>query len=426
MQTILGPLLQGEIEGERAKDILQKCVHCGFCSATCPTYQITGDELESPRGRIYLIKQIAEGQQPTRKTQQHLDHCLTCRNCETTCPSGVDYTALLDIGRKWTEQRVSHRPFSEYIIRKGLSFGLTHPLILRGALRLVRPLRWMFPERFQRYMNQPQLEDAVLASPFCHTRKVLLLEGCVQPELSPGINDSAVRILDRLAVTVLTAPGSGCCGALKFHLNEQSSAIDDMRRNIDAFWPYVTGDALECSGVPIEAILVTSSGCGVSLKHYVDYLKDDDTYHEKAHKISQLALDPIEWLERELTTLQSLMAGSGAKQVFFHSPCTLQHGMKLHGRVERLLEGLGIQVDVGCNRHLCCGSAGAYSWLYTDTAERLRQEKHGDLLSGKTLSPKDIMLSANVGCMLHLSDSQHSFRHWLEFLDEVLIRRSGT
>jgi glycolate oxidase iron-sulfur subunit len=405
MQTHLAPQFKNTAEGQEAEAILRKCVHCGFCTATCPTYQLLGDELDGPRGRIYLIKQVLEGQTPTRKTQLHLDRCLTCRNCETTCPSGVEYGHLVDIGRKLVDEQVP-RPAAEKALRWALKEGLPSPLFA-PAMKLGQSVRGLLPESLRNKV--PVKQDAGQWPTAIHARKVLMLEGCVQPAMMPNINSATARVLDAAGIQTVVAAKAGCCGAVKFHLNDHEGGKAEMRRNIDAWWPHVEAG--------IEAIVMNASGCGVAVKDYGHLFKDDARYAEKAARISALTRDLSELLPDLVEPLRARVAAK-AGQIAFHPPCTLQHGQQLRGGVEKHLGELGFNIKVAsCEAHLCCGSAGTYSVLNPDIAYSLRDRK---LVNLGEIKP-DVIASANIGCITHLqSGTPTSVRHWVELLDEAL------
>ncbi len=406
MQTHLSPEFQGTPEGEEAEAILRKCVHCGFCTATCPTYQVLGDELDGPRGRIYLMKQVLEGEQPTRKTQLHLDRCLTCRNCESTCPSGVDYGRLVDIGRAIVDRKVP-RGTPSRALRAALGQGLTSPLF-KPAMKLGQAVRDLLPGRVREKV--PPKQDAGRWPGATHARKVLMLAGCVQPAMMPNINSATARVLDAAGIQVLVAPEAGCCGALKFHLNDQDGGRAQMRRNIDAWWPFV-------ERAEVEAIVMNASGCGVTVREYGHHLQHDAAYAQKAARIAALTCDLSELLPGLVAALKDRVRPQPG--VFaYHPPCTLQHGQQLRGGVERGLTALGFSVRVAINEsHLCCGSAGTYSVLHRDIAHTLRDRKLGHL---GALQPQAI-LSANIGCIHHLQGgTQLPVRHWIEVLDAAL------
>ena len=405
MQTNLSPEFKNSADGLQAEAILRKCVHCGFCTATCPTYQLLGDELDGPRGRIYLIKQVLEGETPTRKTQLHLDRCLSCRNCETTCPSGVQYGHLIDIGRKLVDQRVE-RPMAEKAVRWALKEGLPSPLF-GPAMALGQAVRGLLPAALKNKV--PAKQDAGITPSRSHARKVLMLEGCVQPAMSPNINSATARVLDAAGVQVVVAPKAGCCGAVKFHLNDQDGAKEEMRRNIDAWWPHVE------SG--IESIVMNASGCGSMVKDYGHALAGDAQYAAKAERISALTRDLSELLPDLVEHLKDKVTAK-AGQIAFHPPCTLQHGQQLRGGVEQHLGALGFNVKTAsCEAHLCCGSAGTYSVLQPKIAYELRDRKLGNLSQMKP----EVIVSANIGCITHLqSGTATPVRHWVEVLDEAL------
>ena len=408
MQTHLAPEFQGTADGLAAEAILRKCVHCGFCTATCPTYQLLGDELDGPRGRIYLIKQVLEGQTPTRKTQQHLDRCLTCRNCESTCPSGVDYGHLVDIGRKLVDERVA-RPAAEKALRWALKEGLPSPLFA-PAMKLGQAVRGLLPASLKNKV--PAAQDAGIWPTRTHARKVLMLAGCVQPAMQPNINSATARVLDAAGIEVVLAAKAACCGAVKFHLNDHDGAKAEMRRNIDAWWPLMQDD----SGV--EALVMNASGCGVMVKDYGHALQGDPLYAAKAQRVSELTRDLSELLPDLVPALRTRLPSAPSQQLTFHPPCTLQHGQQLRGGVEKHLGVLGFKINVAsCEAHLCCGSAGTYSVLQPELSYALRDRKLGNLAQ---MQP-DTIVSANIGCITHLqSGTATPVRHWVEVLDEAL------
>ena len=408
MQTNLAPEFKNTPEGLQAEAILRKCVHCGFCTATCPTYQLLGDELDGPRGRIYLIKQVLEGEAPTRKTQMHLDRCLTCRNCETTCPSGVQYGHLIDIGRKLVDERVA-RPASEKALRWALKEGLPSPLFA-PAMAVGQAVRGLLPAALKNKV--PARQSAGVWPTQKHARKMLMLQGCVQPAMMPNINSATARVLDAAGIETLTAAKAGCCGAVKFHLNDQDGGKAEMRRNIDAWWPL-----LESEGNNIEAIIMNASGCGVTVKEYGYILKDDSAYAAKAARISDLTRDLSELMPELVGELQGKVNAQVAPMVF-HPPCTLQHGQQLRGGVETLMHALGFKVTLASSEaHLCCGSAGTYSVLQPELAYQLRDRKLGKLQA----SAPEVILSANIGCITHLqSGTATPVRHWIEVIDAAL------
>ena len=414
MQTQLSAHYQGTPDGTEAQAILRKCVHCGFCTATCPTYQLLGDELDGPRGRIYLMKQVIEGHTPTRKTQAHLDRCLSCRNCESTCPSGVQYGHLLDIGRKLVDAQVP-RPAGERALRWALKEGLTSPLFA-PAMAVGQALRPLLPQALKNKV--PAKQSAGTWPTRQHARKVLVLAGCVQPAMSPNINAATARVFDAAGIQCVTAPKAGCCGAVKFHLNDQEGGMAQMRANIDAWWPH-----LEAAGDPggVEGIVINASGCGVTVKDYGHLLRDDPAFAAKAKRISELTQDVSEWLPELSTRLRDRVKAS-AHRIAFHPPCTLQHGMQLRGGVEKYMTELGFNVrTTGCEAHLCCGSAGTYSVLNPELSYQLRDRKLGHLASTFGLESTEQIASANIGCITHLQSGTNTpVRHWIEVLDEAL------
>jgi glycolate dehydrogenase iron-sulfur subunit len=407
MQTRLADFVRDTPEGREADAILRSCVHCGFCTATCPTYQLLGDELDGPRGRIYLIKQMLESGEAGRGTQLHLDRCLTCRACETTCPSGVRYGRLADIGRGMTERMVK-RPLSERIGRRLLRLVVPHARRFGLLLRLGRLARPLLPTAMQRKL--PSTRAARLRPRSNHARTMLVLEGCVQPSAAPNINTAAARVLDRLDIGLVSAPKAGCCGALSHHLSAEAEALNQMRRNIDTWWPHVEAGA--------EAVVVTASGCGAMVKDYGHLLRYDPGYADKAARISGMTRDIAEIVAEGIEGLspRASRAAHRPRKIAFHSPCTLQHGQQLAGTVEGILSRLGFTLTPVPDAHLCCGSAGTYSILQSKLSQRLLANKLDALLSGKP----DCIATANIGCQLHLqSGSDLPVLHWIELLDEA-------
>ena len=409
MQTTLAPEFQSTREGAEAEAILRKCVHCGFCTATCPTYQLLGDELDGPRGRIYLIKQVLEGKPVTRATQQHLDRCLTCRNCESTCPSGVQYGHLVEIGRKVVEDRVE-RPTRERAVRWLLKEGLTSPLFA-PAMKLGRLARPLLPAALQEKVPARLSADAHRWPTRAHERKVLMLRGCVPPAMMPNINSATARVLDAAGIQTLVADEAGCCGAIRTHLNDIEGGLADMRRNVDAWWPLV-------SAGKVEAIVMNASGCGAQVKDYGHALAHDPEYAERAQRIAALTKDLSELLPDLVPRLKPRMRSRGPRKLAFHPPCTLQHGQQLRGGVEMHLAALGFDIRTAPNEaHLCCGSAGTYSVLQPELSHQLRDRKLGHLAPLQA----EVIVSANIGCIQHLGNGTNTpVRHWVEVLDEAL------
>ena len=423
MYTQLAPQFANTPEGIEAVRILGKCVHCGFCTATCPTYQILGDELDGPRGRIYLIKQIAEGSAPTEKTRNHLDRCLTCRNCESTCPSGVQYGNLVDIGRKWVEENTPTRPLGDRLVRWALKEGLTKPGLFNSAMTLGRLVRPFMPKSLQRKIPEARNKalDASI-NPYArpataHTRKMLLLEGCVQPGMLPNINSATARVLDALKIQLISAPNATCCGALRYHLNDQAGGLMNAKQNIDAWWPLVE------SGV--EAIVMTASGCGVMVKDYGHLFANDPAYAQKAKKISHLTKDISEILPSFQNELIQLLGTDPKPGVVYHPPCTLQHGQQIRGKVEGLLASIGIGVRLCADSHLCCGSAGTYSVTQPELSEQLRKNKLSHLNTACEESGAAVIVSGNIGCITHLQQEDKPVLHWIEIVDQLITKSTG-
>jgi glycolate oxidase iron-sulfur subunit len=406
MQTNIADSFRNTPDGEAAERILRTCVHCGFCLATCPTYQILGNELDSPRGRIYLLKQVLEGATPTAKTRLHLDRCLTCRNCESTCPSGVEYGKLLDIGRHIVEGQVG-RSATETATRAALKTGLGTPLLFNSALKLGQSVRGLMPGFLKSRI--PAAEAAGTWPAVRHARRMLVLQGCVQPGLKPNINAATARVLDRIGISLMTAGEAGCCGALAHHLNDTDAGLAAARRNIDAWIPQLDAGA--------EAVVMTASGCGVMVKDYGWLLRNDAAYAEKAARVSAATKDISEILVAEREAVQRLAAQPAGKRIAYHPPCTLQHGQKLSGGVEVLLADAGFELTPVAEKHLCCGSAGTYSILQPEIAGQLKERKLSNLQAGQP----ELIATANIGCLTHLqSGTSTPVKHWVELLDEAL------
>jgi glycolate oxidase iron-sulfur subunit len=406
VQTALADFIRDTPDGREADAILRKCVHCGFCTATCPTYLLLGDENDGPRGRIYLMKQALEGQPVTDKTRIHLDRCLTCRACETTCPSGVQYGRLLDIGRKLVEEKTA-RPVGQRTVRRLLAEVLPRRLLFASLLRLGRIVRPLLPPKLAEKVPASVPAAGAWPAPR-HARKMLVLAGCVQPALSPDINAAAARVLDRIGISLVEVPGAGCCGALRFHIGYQERGLADMRALIDAWWPHVAAGA--------EAIVMTASGCGAVVKEYGHLLRNDPRYAAKAAKVSELTRDISEVIGAEIERLELLFAKKGGR-VAFHPPCTLQHGQALRGVTEKVLARAGFDLTPVPDAHLCCGSAGTYSLLESALSTQLRTNKLAALGAGDP----DAILTANIGCQAHLAAaSERPVAHWITALEARL------
>lgn len=405
MQTNLSERYRQNASGQEAEAILRACVHCGFCTATCPTYQLLGDELDGPRGRIYQIKQILEGAAPTATTRMHLDRCLTCRSCETTCPSGVDYGRLIDIGREIVEEH-TERPFLERLQRQALRTILPYPQRVRSLLALAYLVKPLLPKALARKLPAQQ-GNRYQWSVKPQARKVLAFEGCVQSVVTPSTNAALARVLQKLGIELVRVKEAGCCGAVSQHLAAPEEALQFMRRNIDAWWPHLEAGA--------EAIVISASGCGVMLKDYGQHLKNDPMYAAKAQKVTELAKEMSELLaEFEFGETQ---IPEHLKKLAFHSPCTLQHGLKLNGVVEGILQKAGFELMPVADAHLCCGSAGTYSILQPKLSQQLLSNK---LQALQAQSPQ-VIATANIGCLMHLaSGTKLRVVHWIELLDQAL------
>lgn len=408
MKTNLADFIKDTPEGQEANAILRACVHCGFCTATCPTYQLLGDELDGPRGRIYLMKEMLEGREVSHSTQLHLDRCLTCRSCESTCPSGVKYGRLVDIGRHAVEQRVP-RPAGQRIKRALLRRVVPHAGLFTALLRLGQLTRPLLPASLARKVPASTQAGAWPAPR--HARRMLVLQGCVQPGIAPSINPALARVLDRIGISLVAAPEAGCCGAVSWHLNAQEEGLDFMRRNIDAWWPMVDQG--------VEAIVMTASGCGTMVKEYGHLLAHDPRYAERARRISELTRDATEVLASQRDALaQRLGARKNARgKAAFHSPCSLQHGQQIRGLAESMLSAVGYTLTQVPDGHLCCGSAGTYSILQPELSKQLLTSKVAALQSGQP----EVIATANIGCLAHIqSGTPVPVRHWVELVDEAL------
>jgi len=407
LQTQLADRYRNSSLGEEAQQIVGKCVHCGFCNATCPTYQLLGDELDGPRGRIYLIKQVLEGKIATERTQLHLDRCLTCRNCETTCPSGVQFGRLVDIGRHLVEQQVARRP-ADRTLRATLREGLTGSWFA-PTLKLGQAFRNWLPQPIRNSVPQPL--DAGPWPMRRRERRMLLMTGCVQPALRPTIDSATARVFDAAGIEIRVAPARACCGAIRHHLADAQGALREARANIDAWWPAI--ESGEC-----EALVVNASGCAAMVLEYGYLLREDPLYAERARKLSERTRDVSQVLAGCAPELREQLKPAGAAQrVAFHPPCTLQNALKLAGATEKLLTSFGASLVPFEETHLCCGSAGTYSVLQPQLARRLRERKLERIGAAKP----EVILSSNIGCIQHLQGGTAvPVMHWIEWLDQQI------
>jgi glycolate oxidase iron-sulfur subunit len=400
MQTRLAAKIQQSGHAETVEAILRKCVHCGFCNATCPTYQLLGDELDGPRGRIYQMKQFFEGEPANAEMLRHLDRCLTCRSCETTCPSGVTYSHLLEIGRDAIERELP-RPAWDRLRRRAIVRFINSGWLFALSIRLGQALAPLMPKSLRQ--SVPARQQPVVRRVEARPRKVLMLAGCVQPALAPNTNRCAVNLLDRLGIEVIELPGRLCCGAAALHTSDPEYGMRQVRQLIDAWWPYIEDG--------VEAIVVTASGCGVGVRDYARLLADDAHYAEKARRVSELYRDLLEIVEAEFDSLK--YEAREPCRVAVHTPCTMQHGLGINHRIEQLLEKAGYRVCQVEDAHLCCGSAGTYSMLQAELSHRLRENK----LKALSIDAPEMIVTANIGCQLQLAQGGGiPVRHWIELL----------
>jgi len=401
MHVEVHPAYADHPEGILASSLTSACVHCGFCLETCPTYLDSRDERDSPRGRIYLIKQLLETGEATQLTHTHLDRCLTCRSCETTCPSGMQYARLLDIGRGLME-RQAPRPLPSRLWRWSLRFVLSRPRLLSAALALGQIIRPVLPQSLKTRI--PARQSRLSIPTARHARTMLILEGCAQRAATPNTNIAARRVFDRLGISLVAAPRAGCCGAVNYHLAAHADGLDNMRRNIDAWWPHLDGGA--------EAIISSASGCGAMLTDYGELLAHDPAYADKARRVSDLSLDIGEALERE--ELAALDIATDIGRIAIHTPCTLQHALQQPDLIANILLRAGFELAATSAPHLCCGSAGTYSILQGSISDRLRENK----LRALTGDTPVLIATANVGCQLHLQGTADiPVVHWIQLLD---------
>ena len=387
-------------QGQRADAILRRCVHCGFCNATCPTFQLLGDELDGPRGRIYQIKAMLEGESNLDGTRLHLDRCLTCRACETTCPSGVKYSELVEIGREQLAIRLP-RPRWQRLQRWALLAIVPVRKRFAAWVRLANPFNPLLPDRFR--VPAPDPAGTSNWPTNTHAQEVLLLEGCVQAVLSPGIDRHLAYLLDHIGIRLRPVKQSGCCGAVPHHLDAPDSARQMARTNLDALLPELGPKSL--------GILISASACELELREYPQLLTEDPLYREKAQQLAERVLDPAALIAEHLVS--DFEARFPGARVALHEPCTLQHGLQRGGALAPLLETLGYAVTPVRDGHLCCGSAGTYSLFQPELSQKLRGDKLENLLA----DAPDYIVTANIGCLHHLrAASPVPVRHWLELL----------
>ncbi len=417
MQTSFTPRQLAEPDMAASEAIIRKCVHCGFCTATCPTYVLLGDELDSPRGRIYLMKEMLEKeQQPTAEVVKHIDRCLSCLSCMTTCPSDVTYMHLVDHARAYIEDRYK-RPWRERMLRTVLAWVLPHPGRFRLALALARiakpiipladslpalkPVAAMLKLAPRRAAPAPSTATAPVAA---RKGRIALLQGCAEPVLRPEIREATVRLLNRCGHEVVFAKGEVCCGSLVHHMGRKDDGLDAARANVDAWTRELEGEGL-------DAIVITASGCGTTIKDYGFMLRDDAAYAAKAAKVSALARDVSELLtEIELPPVTT----PHALTVAYHAACSLQHGQRVTETPKRLLTQAGFTVRTPAEAHLCCGSAGVYNILQPDIAARIGERKTANL---ERLSA-DVIATGNIGCAMQIGlRTSTPVAHTVELLD---------
>jgi glycolate oxidase iron-sulfur subunit len=407
--------LTGHVAADAARELIRRCVHCGFCLPACPTYRVTGNELDSPRGRIYLIKAMIESGAPTATTRTHLDRCLTCRACETACPSGVEYGRLVDLGRELVETRSPQpRTTRERVIRSMLTTVATRRWVFTPLVRIGQAVRALLPGAVRRWV--PHRPHPAFGRPLPQGgrggRRMAVLEGCVQPGLAPQINASARRVLDRLGIDLVPAQGIGCCGAMEHHLGRVEPALAKARRNVEA------GARLLDEG--FEAIVSTASGCGVFARDYAHVLQQaSPEVRATAARVAGATRDLCEVVDVGVLARLPRAHEMRWRRIAWQAPCSLQHGQRAAtaGKVEAILQAVGYELGPVAQATLCCGSAGTYSLLQPDLSHELRSRKLANLTAG---SP-DVIATANIGCLEHLRQaSAVPVRHWIELVDEAL------
>ena len=398
MKTAIPKHVTDTASGKQMAAILHSCVHCGMCNATCPTYQLLGDELDGPRGRIYLIKSMLEGEPLTDRTQFHLDRCLTCRSCETTCPSGVKYGDLVELARPRVEDQVK-RKIPDRIRRWLIKQMVPYPARFRVLMELGQAFKYLLPKRVAEML--PKRSVCTAKSFDERARTMLLLEGCAQSVVAPSINQAARELFDRFEVALRAPAAAGCCGAVNYHLNDVEQARVQARANIDAWWPEIENGA--------ESLLVTSSGCAAMIKDYAQLLVDDSSYAARARRVAELVADPAEKIDPE--ALKQVVPNVASTRIAFQAPCTMQHTTHADQAVRRCLQSVGFELTVVPEQHLCCGSAGSYSLLQPELSERLLDRKLANLNSGEPA----MIVTANIGCHMHLARrASVPVCHWLE------------
>ena len=419
MQTTLTEQYRDSILGRDAEEILRRCVHCGFCNATCPTFQLLGDELDGPRGRIYQIKQILEGTPPTASTQQHLDRCLTCLACETTCPSGVKYSRLLEIGRELTDSSLQRSPAEKWkriLLRK----VLLRPALFRLLLKTAHVFSFLLPQSQKQKIpplgiaNPGDSQAAGMTSENKQEAKslgtLIMLRGCAQQVCAPEINQSAAALFSQLGFKLIESPLDNCCGALSHHNDATAEALELARKNIDSWWPLLEQG--------VQGIVVTASGCTTMVRDYGHLLADDEHYAEKAARVADLCRDPSELLAPISGRLQK--KPGLADRICYQAPCSQQHGLRIRGSVEKILSDAGFSLLKQDNGHLCCGSAGSYSILQPALSKQLKENKLHDL----GIANPAMIATANIGCLLQLqSASAIPVKHWLQLLEVAAHER---
>ncbi|MEK9993136.1 MAG: glycolate oxidase subunit GlcF [Hydrogenophilales bacterium] len=417
MKSNLLPKYLDTYKGQRAKDIIKACVHCGFCTATCPSYQVLGNELDSPRGRIYLIKDFLEGEVTSKKTQLHLDRCLTCRSCETTCPSGVKYGELIDIGRTLVEKS-EKRNILDVLFRKVINYIFLNRSVLNLLLFSARFFRVFLPNNLKKIIPASQkIVYPVKKVEF--QDQVIFFKGCVQDPIYPNINAAAEFILNSIGIKVILSTDSRCCGALSHHMNLHSKSEEIIKENVNYLYN-------ELESNKVKNIISTITGCGLMIKDYHEQFGQNSPMHEKAKKISQSSMDIFEFILNNekliFNFLKKINFKPTSKRIVYHPPCTMQHGLKINNQVEKFLLKIGYKLNDFDEKHLCCGSAGTYSIFQKKIANTLRSRKIKNLTQEKP----DIICTSNIGCILHLEKgSDTKVIHWIEMFANDILKYSG-